>query len=362
MNEAPIRFLSVSPGVWGAERSLLTLAESLHAAGHRVSLYCVSAELGEAWRGRVNAAVVVVASAESGGVSGRLRQLVRFFRARGVLPKTGTVVSFSPRLNAPVAVLSLFDRVRRAPRRWFIDLHDYLDAGKGLVALDAAVIAGAGVVAVSEFAASVSRAVSARATVLYRPIVPRSAPLTEPPRSERMVLRIGIVGRIDPDKNHVLLADAIANSGLPCDLVVRGVPTEYGHPSGDLVLDAMRRAVGDQLKYEGPVANELAMDGLDVLVVANEREPLGRTVLEAQLAGLPVVVPDKGGAAELVVDGVTGLYFIANSSVSLGAVLSALAHSADLRAALAIAGRASATFQSDPIRYAHAYASALGRG
>jgi glycosyltransferase involved in cell wall biosynthesis len=48
---------------------------------------------------------------------------------------------------------------------------------------------------------------------------------------------------------------------------------------------------------------------------------MGRTVLEAMDFGVPVVVPDEGGSAELVQDGLTGLKYKANDPVSLAEVL-----------------------------------------
>ncbi len=48
---------------------------------------------------------------------------------------------------------------------------------------------------------------------------------------------------------------------------------------------------------------------MDVFCLTSRREPLGRVVLEAQLAGCAVVVPDVGGVAELVEDGVNGIKF-----------------------------------------------------
>ncbi len=46
---------------------------------------------------------------------------------------------------------------------------------------------------------------------------------------------------------------------------------------------------------------------LDVLVCASLKETFGRTIVEAMLAGKPVVSTRCGGPEEIVIDGVTGL-------------------------------------------------------
>ena len=48
------------------------------------------------------------------------------------------------------------------------------------------------------------------------------------------------------------------------------------------------------------------MHAHDVFVNASYREPFGRSIAEAQGAGLPVVSFDSGGVAEIVEHGVTG--------------------------------------------------------
>jgi Glycosyltransferase len=45
----------------------------------------------------------------------------------------------------------------------------------------------------------------------------------------------------------------------------------------------------------------------DVLVLCSEREPLGICILEAMAMGIPVIVPDSGGPAEILRDGHGGL-------------------------------------------------------
>jgi glycosyltransferase involved in cell wall biosynthesis len=47
--------------------------------------------------------------------------------------------------------------------------------------------------------------------------------------------------------------------------------------------------------------------GVDLLVIAADEEPFGRTVIEAMAAGVPVVSTKCGGPEEIILDGITGL-------------------------------------------------------
>ena len=101
------------------------------------------------------------------------------------------------------------------------------------------------------------------------------------------------------------------------------------------------------------------MRNLDVLVVANASEPLGRTVIEAQLAGVVVVVPDRGGAFELVKPRITGLCYVADDASSLAALLHEVLGDPRLRSELTHRGRQAAIATSDPDLYAAAYVDAI---
>ncbi|CAN5621187.1 hypothetical protein BH18ACT1_BH18ACT1_02380 [soil metagenome] len=81
---------------------------------------------------------------------------------------------------------------------------------------------------------------------------------------------------------------------------------------------------------------------LDVLVNASRAEPFGRSVLEAQASGVPVVATDAGGIPEFVSDGVTGLLVPPGDEPALAAAIDRLLEDEELRARLAAAGRAQA--------------------
>jgi len=63
----------------------------------------------------------------------------------------------------------------------------------------------------------------------------------------------------------------------------------------------------------------------DLLVHLCPEEPFGLAVIEAMAAGIPVLVPDRGGAGSLVRDGVDGFRFRADDASALAARLMSLA-------------------------------------
>ena len=56
----------------------------------------------------------------------------------------------------------------------------------------------------------------------------------------------------------------------------------------------------------------------DLLVHLCPVEPFGLTILEAMAAGVPVLVPDSGGAGSVVQNGISGFRFRSNDADSLG--------------------------------------------
>jgi glycosyltransferase involved in cell wall biosynthesis len=120
--------------------------------------------------------------------------------------------------------------------------------------------------------------------------------------------RIGIIGRIAPEKGQMEFVNAVALLKDPFPLarfVICGAPL-FG--TGSDYYDAVRlQAHGLPLEFIGwqPDVREV-LNELDLLVVPSHEEGMGRIVLEAFSAGVPVVAFPAGGTPEAVVDGVTG--------------------------------------------------------
>ncbi len=120
--------------------------------------------------------------------------------------------------------------------------------------------------------------------------------------------RIGMVGRISPEKGHLVLLDAIrllAAEGHRITLTVAGASL---FSVSDCEGEVRRRANGLDVSFTGWIDDVGALlGGFDLLAVPSIAEPgLPRVVLEAFSAGVPVVALPSGGIPEAVRDGVTG--------------------------------------------------------
>ncbi|MDD3089955.1 MAG: glycosyltransferase, partial [Candidatus Omnitrophica bacterium] len=149
-------------------------------------------------------------------------------------------------------------------------------------------------------------------------IVPRGVDLEKfsyIPRSDRSgkPLRIGMICRYTPLKGHLDFLKALS-------YVYRKIPNIEAVMMGDLAS-----ANPEYIKKLEMTINRLQLDkivkisdsdrdtadvlgGLDIFVSANsQQEAFGRTVIEAQARGVPVVATRVGGVAENIEDRVTGL-------------------------------------------------------
>ena len=149
------------------------------------------------------------------------------------------------------------------------------------------------VIAVSQFtAAQVS---SPRPVVLLRPASPPPVPYevseTESP------LAIGIVGRLDPAKQHLLAIRALALTEAKLRLVIRGAAA-FGDDGYVTQLTQVAAASPYDIRLEGRVAPEPQRSTTSTPCWSPTRTsrwdaPRSRP----SCAGLPVIVPDAGGAA-----------------------------------------------------------------
>src|ERR1043165_6327235 len=127
----------------------------------------------------------------------------------------------------------------------------------------------------------------------------------------RAALKVLYVGRVSGGKNLPLLSAAwrmltrgsrIADRESPAHLVVLGDGPYRARMEGELA--------GLGTHFPGFVhARELSAvyAGSDLFVFPSATDTLGQVVMEAQSAGLPVLVSDQGGPREVVVRGRTGL-------------------------------------------------------
>jgi glycogen(starch) synthase len=182
--------------------------------------------------------------------------------------------------------------------------------------------------------------------------------------SSRTRPRIGYVGRLARQKRADLLVHAFGRMREKADLVVVG--------------DGPERARVGRLAAHSPAAERITMTGfvehaavpavlrsLDVLVLPSAYEEMGSVLVEAMVAGVPVVASDVGGIPEVVRHGQTGLLVPPGDVDCLAEALDRLAGDPVLRARLSAGARARARSYAWPhlaARIAAVYAQALSRG
>jgi glycosyltransferase involved in cell wall biosynthesis len=237
-----------------------------------------------------------------------------------------------------------------------------------------ALAGAAGLVAVS---AALARAAEARFGLAAAPAVIRNgidldligAAVAERPAVEipegRFVLS---AGALDHVKGHDVLIRAwsrLAGQFPDTSLVIAGTGDED---------DALRRLAG-QLGCAGSIRFTGALPRAAVLqlmrraalfVLPSREEGLGLVLLEAGLAGCPVVATAVGGVGEIVDDGETGLLVPPEDPAALAAAIGLLLGDGGQRAtqARALGARVRAEFSSRSMAdaYLRIYRRAAGRG
>ena len=368
-----ITVVSLSTSCWGAEESLLTLAENATATVRLVApagaLLERAAQMGLGTHELTDAAVLRMSRVGS-EVSSKALPAAVLQAARGLARAPGiwdsadgrpdAVVSFSQWLHLPLA---LAGRMRRS--RVVLDLHDGPFTRAGASIQSSAAWSAAGVVSVSETALRHVRSWPAgRTTVVARPVSLPAEVLDGPVASAETgrPLSLVIVGRLDPEKRVELALQTHAA------LVADGVPVTL-----DVVGDTHATQGGAHLpaayphaRFHGRLGRIETLTRIresDVLLSLAPGEAFGRTVAEAALLGVPALVVDSGGPAELVRHGETGWVIPAEDGAALEGAVRMLVQDRGVLPAAGSAARELLAPRCDPARVAdHWQAAVLGHG
>jgi len=214
-------------------------------------------------------------------------------------------------------------------------------------------------VAVSDFVRQrlLAHGVPAERIEVVGNFLPASPTVQRAPFSQDGVGRVVVLSRLDRIKRVGLLFDALERvpglGSMQFDV--------YGSGEETVVLrERARRHPNVTLHGFVPDASA-ALGAADLLLHTCPEEPFGLVLLEAFAAGVPVLVPNSGGAGDLVHHGINGWHFSANDAVALGQQLQALSMApASLLDALALGGRRALAQDHDPRRQAHRYAQLAG--
>lgn len=157
------------------------------------------------------------------------------------------------------------------------------------------------------------------------------------------VLVVGTVANPSPAKGYpdLLTAAVIVTAERPA---VRFVAIGEGPQRAELEAQRDAAGLGDRFRFLGhrPDAARLAA-GFDVFCLASHHEGLPLALMEALVLGVPVVVTDVGGMAELVTQDREGVLVPAGRPDRLAEALIAELDDGDRRSSHAAAARATGT-------------------
>jgi len=287
----------------GAQRSLLELMPAVLDNGWRAVVAAPEGELVE----RVAAAGAVVETIDPGSYASGRKSIRDAIRYATIMPVLGRKLAELVRrqridllyINSP-RPLSAAVMAGNVPM--LFHAHSFLPPGVSRRIARAAVRSRhMRVIAVSGYVASyLTGAIPpARLTV-----IPNGVADAWRPRTASATPRIGIIGRIAPEKGQLDFVEAARLLPRDWSFTICGAPIlatpEYAARvrarAGDLPITF--------LGWREEIAEVLAE--LDLLVVPSSNEGLGRVILEAFSAEVPVVAYPSGGIPELIQDGRTG--------------------------------------------------------
>lgn len=157
---------------------------------------------------------------------------------------------------------------------------------------------------------------------------------------------VGVVGQIAPWKRQhdAITAFSYLVQNVPdSELWIVGEP-KFRDENVAYEKDLHRQVEGlnlqDKARFLGFRKDVMdIMMAIDVLLVPSENEPFGRVVIEAMLAGKPVIGTNGGGIPEIVVHGETGYLADLGDASAMGGLLLDLRRNDDLRESTGFSGR-----------------------
>jgi glycosyltransferase involved in cell wall biosynthesis len=346
-------------GLGGSERQLMELISAAHPGRIHASVLTFSTTCDPAYRQRLDELGVELIQLSPSGGPRPLRPAVavpRTYRAlRRLRPDvvypwleeaSATVTPAARALGIPVVVArrsvcgSPAERWAffRGPIRW-AERRATLVTGNSEAVLDEAVVRG----------------VARDRLRLVRNGHPPVAPLPAP---EGPSVALGYVANYRPEKGHARLLAALelvrAQTPWRADLVGGGPLREQ------VAAEAGERGLGDRVGVGGPIADVRGFWAAhDVALLLSDNEGSPNALIEAALAGRPLVGTDGGGTREIVsVEG--GMLVPPGDPARIAAAIERLIDDRELRLRLGEGARRHALAQHDLERSVQAHIDALG--
>lgn len=194
------------------------------------------------------------------------------------------------------------------------------------------------VIAVSRHVADQVQAVAGREAV----VVPNGVAVPLLGAQKNGELRVGFVGRLDPNKRveDFIEAAAIVSRQFPkSQFQILGGGGRRSVYEAEMRVLAVRRGFDQEQMFLAESDSQEFLRTLDILVLPSQLEGHPVVVLEAMAFGKAVVVTDIPGNRETVVDGVTGVVVPVRDSGALANAIANLLRSPERRRRLGALAR-----------------------
>jgi glycosyltransferase involved in cell wall biosynthesis len=150
---------------------------------------------------------------------------------------------------------------------------------------------------------------------------------------------VGTVGRLVDVKCHPLLIRAFAKA-FPSERAAHLVIVGDGPRRTELERLTKSLGIADRVRFVGYQADPAPfLHAMDMFALASSSEGMPQALLEACVAGRPVIASNVGGIPDVIVHGRTGLLFRSGDEDQLAAGLITLLARPELAAGFAAAAR-----------------------
>lgn len=348
-----MRVLFVNPGgdaAGGAERSLHLLVRGLVERGHEAGF--ISLTSGTAATSFEHAGATIIANGMDADFSGSDRHASSLRFALGLAAMAGDVSAMGRGIRAMASnynadiihsnglrshALTPY-LARRCPVVWSLRERPANATARAIVAASSR--SASAIAATTRFS-------GAGVAHCGRPVYVIDDPIDPIAHIERAAARgalslpldrqiVAMLAHLHPTKGHHVAIQAWGLLAEPRPLLVLAGGDLYGAASvayrQDLLTQIDQAGLGNDVVLPGLIDDVPALlSAADLLIhPASHPEGFGRTIAEAQMAGVPVAATNIGGVMELIDDGESGLLFAPDDPAALAEVVDRVLSHPDL--------------------------------
>lgn len=145
------------------------------------------------------------------------------------------------------------------------------------------------------------------------------------------VFVIGVVGRFTPQKDPMMLLNAIRKMNEAGIGPLRVAMIGFGKMEDACKAFCQGNGIGEIVKFLGPVSGSYWMPAFDALAMPSASESWPLVMLEAAQAGVPIVATKVGSVPQFVINGENGFTVEVGDADAMANCLTTLQKSTDLR-------------------------------